>query len=155
MMSSFSHRRVIKGYQYLFMATFSHGKGSMGLMYRLRALVTAASMPGALSAAVIGHRSRVSITRRPGGPPVDHRSCTPCRHGRHTAPVPSFVRRIGWRETEFAQQYAQGNVHLHGGERRADATVDAAAERNPRGGFRDAADESVRVERRRVWEALF
>src|ERR1700759_4922522 len=101
MMSSFSHRRVIKGYQYLFMATFSHGKGSMGLMYRLRVLVTAASMPGALCAAVVGHRGRVGITRHLGGPPVDHRSRTPCRHGRHTAPVPSFVRRIGWGGTQF------------------------------------------------------
>src|ERR1700761_8489286 len=102
MMSSFSHRRVIKGYQYLFMATFSHGKGSMGLMYRLRVLVTAASMPGSLRAAVVGHRSRIGITRHLGGSPVNHRSCTPCRRGRHTAPVSTFVRRIGWRETEFA-----------------------------------------------------
>jgi len=33
-MSSFSHRRVIMGYQYLFMANFSHGNGSIGLRYR-------------------------------------------------------------------------------------------------------------------------
>jgi hypothetical protein len=99
-------------------------------MYRLRVLVTAASMPGASCAAVVGHRGRVGITRRLGGSPVRHRSCTPCRHRRYTAPASTFVRRIGWRETEFAQQCAQGNVHLHVGERRADAMVDAAAERN-------------------------
>ena len=67
----------------------------------------------------------------------------------------SFARRIGWREPEFAQQCAQGDVHLHVGERRADTAVYAAAERNPREGLRDGADESVRVERRRVREALF
>ena len=78
-------------------------------------------------------RMQSNITRRLGGSPVNHRSCAPCRHGRHTAPAPSFVRRIGWRETQFAQQCAQGDVHLHVGERRADTTVDAAAERNPRG----------------------
>src|SRR6476659_9748076 len=108
-MSSFSHRRVIKGYQYLFMASFSHGKASMCLMYRLTVLFTAASMPGALRAAVIGHQSRVGITQRLGGSPVNHRSCTSCWHGRHTAPASSFVRRIGWRETQLAQQYAQGD----------------------------------------------
>src|SRR5271165_2020269 len=154
-MSSFSHRRVMKGYQYLFMAIFNPGKGSTALMYRLRVLVTAASMPGASCATVVGHRSRVSIPGRLSGPPVDHRSCAPCRHGRHTAPVPSFARCIGWRETQFAQHCAQGDVHLHVGEPCADTTVDAAAERNPRGGLRTGADESARVERRRVREALF
>src|SRR5271170_6092775 len=142
-MSSFSHRRVIKGYQYLFMASFNHGKASMYLMYRLRVLVTAASMPGALCAAVVGQRSRVGITRRLGGSPVNHRSCAPCRHGRHTAPVSTFGRRIGWRKTQFAQHCAQGDVCLHVSERRADTTVDAAAERNPRHRLRDAAKESV------------
>src|ERR1700761_454351 len=45
-MSSFPHRRLIRGYQYLFMVIFNPWKGSMGLRYRLRVLATAASMPG-------------------------------------------------------------------------------------------------------------
>jgi hypothetical protein len=99
----------------------------MGLTYCLRVPVTAASMPVALRAAVLGHERRIRMTRRPGTSPVNHRSCAPCRHGRHTAPAPSFARRIGWRETQFAQQCAQGDVHLHVGEPRADTTVDPAA----------------------------
>src|SRR5271165_7006214 len=51
-----SQRRLIKGYQYLFMAIFNPGKGSTALMYRLRVLVTAASMPGASCAAVVDDR---------------------------------------------------------------------------------------------------
>ena len=121
----------------------------MGLTYCLKVPATAASMPAALCAAVVGQRCRVDVAPRPGGSPVNHRSCTPCRHGRHSAPARAFARRIGWREPEFAQQCAQGDAHLHVGERRADATVDAAAERNPRHRLRDAADESVRVESRR------
>ena len=46
-MSSFAHRRVIKGYQYLFMVIFNPGKGSMALMYRLKVLVTASLSQGA------------------------------------------------------------------------------------------------------------
>src|ERR1700749_4556620 len=129
-MSSFAHRRVIKGDQYLLMATFNHGKGSTSFMARFEVLVTAASMPRGLCAAVVGQRSGVGITRHLGRSLVNHRSCTPCRLGCDTAPEPSFARRIGWRETEFAQQYAQRDIHLHVSERRADAAVDTAAERN-------------------------
>src|SRR5258708_4277140 len=149
-MSSFSHRRGIKGDQYFLMASFNHGKGSMSLMYRLEVLVTAASMPGVLPGAVIGHQSRVGVVRRLRGSSVNHCSRAARRPVGNTAPVSSFIRRIGWRETEFAQQYAQGDVHLHGGERRADATVDAAAKRNPGLRLRGTAEEPVRVERHRI-----
>src|ERR1700738_1095334 len=100
----------------------------MGLTYCLKVPVTAASMPAALRAAVVGHGCRSNVTRQLGGATVNHRSRASCRHGRHTAPTPWFIRRIGWHETQFAQKCADWDVHLHVGECRADTTVDAAAE---------------------------
>src|SRR5258705_3060324 len=118
----------------------------MGFKYCLRAPVTAASMPGLSCAAVVRQGCRVSITRRLGGSSVNHRACAPSWHGRHATPTRSFARRIGRLETHFAQKCAQGDIHLHVGECRANATVDAAAEWYPRDGLCDGADESVGVE---------
>ena len=58
------------------------------------------------SSAVVSHRHRVTITQHRGRSPVHHRASAPCRRDRYTAVVTAFIRCIGWREAEFAQQCA-------------------------------------------------
>src|SRR5882757_386466 len=53
------------------------------------------------SAAVVGDRYRVAITRRGVGTPVDHRARTAGRRDGHPAEITALVGRIGWREAEF------------------------------------------------------
>src|SRR6478609_3936227 len=86
--------------------------------------------------------------------PVNHGPSAPSWRDHHTAVMSPFTRCIGWREAEFAEQRAQGDVHLHIGERRADTAVHSSAEREPRYGRGVGADESARVKRRRVGEAV-
>jgi hypothetical protein len=52
----------------------------------------------------------------------------------------AFARRL---QREVAEQRAQYHVHLHAGEGGADASPDAAAERDPLAGIRPAAREAT------------
>ena len=99
--------------------------------------------------------SESESTRRLVGPAVNGRPCTLRRHGRDATPERLLTWRIGWRETEFAQQHAQNDVRLQVGESGTDATVDAATERDPCHGLRGRAHVAVRVERPRVREVAF
>ena len=89
------------------------------------------------------------------GSPAHDRTRTLGRHGRHTTPPGLFTRGIGWHQTEFAQQHAQNDVGFQVGESRTDATVDPAAERDPRHRLGGCAHVAVRIERRRVREVPF
>src|SRR5262249_21975283 len=73
------------------------------------------------------------------------------RRGEGNAPERLRLGPVGSRhELELAEHRAEHDVHLEQGERRPDASADAAAERDPRVRVGLAADVAVRVEARRV-----